>query len=225
MEYSLDKWDGLSLRYIPHWPLHLILNPEILESYNKVFRFLLPIRRIQLELQVGWTILMQHQKGSKCRELSRLRSQMSFIVDNLLNYLQFDIIEIQWQQLVKELAESTDFEQVKNKHQLYLINVINKCFLKNTKILRSVQTLLQISNEFIIFLNKLQDRDMLEETYKWSFNENKELKQIENKFRNHIIFLFKILSTFRESQSTPFWHLLLLRIDFNSFLSNLASKT
>ena len=80
-----------------------------------------------------------------------------------------------------------------------------------------------IYNEFIIFLNKLQYREMLKETYKWSFNENKELKQIENKFRN--IFLFKILSTFRESQSTHFWHLLLLRIDFNSFLSNLASKT
>lgn len=29
--FSLDKWNGLSLEYKTHWPLHLFLPPEILD--------------------------------------------------------------------------------------------------------------------------------------------------------------------------------------------------
>ena len=45
-----DPWSGLSLDYDIDWPLHLILGPDTLEKYNQVFRFLLPIKRVQLEL-------------------------------------------------------------------------------------------------------------------------------------------------------------------------------
>lgn len=39
-----DTWSGLSLDYRAHWPLHLILSPDVIEKYNTLFRFLLPIK-------------------------------------------------------------------------------------------------------------------------------------------------------------------------------------
>ena len=41
-----DPWNGLSLDYRSHWPLHLMFSPEVLEKYNTLFRFLLPIKRV-----------------------------------------------------------------------------------------------------------------------------------------------------------------------------------
>lgn len=49
-----DAWSGLSLDFEVDWPLHLILGPDTIEKYNQIFRFLLPIKRTQLELQDAW---------------------------------------------------------------------------------------------------------------------------------------------------------------------------
>ncbi len=49
-----DSWNGLSLDYRSHWPLHLMFSPDVIEKYNTLFRFLLPIKRIQLDLQFIW---------------------------------------------------------------------------------------------------------------------------------------------------------------------------
>mmetsp|Transcript_34530 Transcript_34530/g.33721 ORF Transcript_34530/g.33721 Transcript_34530/m.33721 type:complete len:126 (+) Transcript_34530:517-894(+) len=41
-----DAWIGLTLDYRSHWPLHLIFSPDIIEKYNTLFSFLLPIKRV-----------------------------------------------------------------------------------------------------------------------------------------------------------------------------------
>lgn len=41
-----DPWNGLSLDYRSHWPLHLMFSPDVIEKYNALFRFLLPIKRV-----------------------------------------------------------------------------------------------------------------------------------------------------------------------------------
>ena len=45
-----DPWSGLSLVYKCNWPIHLMFSPDIHEKYNTLYRFLLPIKRVQLEL-------------------------------------------------------------------------------------------------------------------------------------------------------------------------------
>ena len=45
-----DPWGGLSLVYDCNWPIHLMFSPDINEKYNTLYRFLLPIKRVQLEL-------------------------------------------------------------------------------------------------------------------------------------------------------------------------------
>jgi gamma-tubulin complex component 4 len=49
-----DPWSGLSLVYKCQWPIHLMFSLDIHEKYNTLFRFLLPIKRVQLELQYVW---------------------------------------------------------------------------------------------------------------------------------------------------------------------------
>ena len=41
-------------RYAVPWPLHLVLTEKNLDSYNRVFRFLLSVRRTQMALHKTW---------------------------------------------------------------------------------------------------------------------------------------------------------------------------
>ena len=95
-----DAWSGLSLDFNIEWPLHLMLTTDTIETYNKLFRFLLPIKRAQLELQNAWQVKVKTMKNMSDNELFRqtmqLRQHMSFLVDNIYSYLQVDVLEALW---------------------------------------------------------------------------------------------------------------------------------
>lgn len=115
-----DAWSGLSLDYSIEWPLHLILGPDTIEKYNQLFRFLLPIKRVQLELQEAWQLKVKSMKHMSDNELFRqamqLRQHMSFLVDNIYSYLQVDVLEALHSQLQDGLKNSSDFEEVCRLH-------------------------------------------------------------------------------------------------------------
>jgi gamma-tubulin complex component 4 len=86
-----DPWSGLSLRYTCQWPLHLIFSPDMLEKYNTIYRFLLPVKRIQIDLQYVWSQKVRSMKHlidePVFRQAMQLRMHMSFLIDNLYSYL------------------------------------------------------------------------------------------------------------------------------------------
>ena len=45
---------------------------------------------------------------------------MSFLIDNLYQYLQVDVLESQWLKLSESVQESRDFEEVRILHDKYL---------------------------------------------------------------------------------------------------------
>ena len=98
-----DPWSGLSIDYKCDWPKQLIFSPDAVDKYNALFKFLFPIKRVQIELQHVWS-----QKVRSLKHLDRepvfklamqLRQHMSFLIDNLYSYLQVDVLEGQWQKL------------------------------------------------------------------------------------------------------------------------------
>lgn len=86
-----DPWNGLSLDYRSHWPLHLMFSPDVIEKYNTLFRFLLPVKRVQLELQTMWASKVRsmkaHSSDPSFRKTMLLRQHMSFLIDNIFAYL------------------------------------------------------------------------------------------------------------------------------------------
>ena len=51
--------------------MHLLLGQDTLEKYNQLFRFLLPIKRVQLELQSAWQQKAKTMKNMSDNELFR----------------------------------------------------------------------------------------------------------------------------------------------------------
>lgn len=94
-----DTWSLLGMSFNVKWPLHIIFTPSILSKYNKLFKFLLRVRRTQLALQNLWALQMSSSKFSLIHsdddaDLKRnvsnlnLRMHMSHLVDSLQYYLQ-----------------------------------------------------------------------------------------------------------------------------------------
>ncbi|CAH1254941.1 TUBGCP4 [Branchiostoma lanceolatum] len=84
-------WGVLGLSYSVQWPLHILFTEAVLDKYNTMFRFLLSVKRVQLELQHCWALQMEGKHMvSEQSEVAKwqLRTHMAFLLDNLQYYLQ-----------------------------------------------------------------------------------------------------------------------------------------
>jgi len=180
-----NLWMGLQLEYTIDWPLHLILTQEVLQQYNKVFSFLFYVKRVQYELEQIWPQLMQTKYRRKEVEeedglsddessqiepspgspnarqnlapLWKLRAWMSFFVQNLQYYLQVDVIEAQYEQLVQSLDQAKDFNSIRKAHTWYLQIIRTKCYLDMGTVKRSLHRLLQLCMGFCALVNAYED--------------------------------------------------------------------
>ncbi len=61
----------------------------------------------------------------------QLRSHMMFVVDNLQHYLMADVLESQCSLLHKKLDESTNFEELRHAHDVFLNSIVAHTFVNN----------------------------------------------------------------------------------------------
>nr|KAG5690685.1 hypothetical protein BaRGS_013471 [Batillaria attramentaria] len=119
---------------------HLLKGPPAASTehgrYNRVFRFLLAVRRTQQDLQSTWQLQMLSKAKVKDTGQSagtaavwQLRHHMSFLVDNLQYYLQVDVIESQYGLLLDQINSTRDFEAVKLAHEQFLAALLAQSFV------------------------------------------------------------------------------------------------
>lgn len=65
----------LSLSYKVTWPLNLILNPETLEQYSKIFKYLITLKRVKWIMDEVWIMLKENHKelGEKLHKSKQYR--------------------------------------------------------------------------------------------------------------------------------------------------------
>ncbi|MEQ2158345.1 Gamma-tubulin complex component 4, partial [Goodea atripinnis] len=124
--------------------LHLLsVPPLVVVRYNVVFRYLLSVRRVQSQLQHCWALQMQrkHLKSSQSDAVKwRLRNHMAFLIDNLQYYLQVDVLESQFSQLLQQINSTRDFESIRLAHDHFLSNLLAQSFI----LLKPVELLTQL---------------------------------------------------------------------------------
>ena len=94
----------VALTYSLQWPLSLVFTPDVFTRYNNLFRFLLYTKSVQVALHDCW-LLLNHRKDLRTvlllRPLQELRNTMSFFVDHFQNYIQTDVLEVEFHQLIQ----------------------------------------------------------------------------------------------------------------------------
>jgi len=150
-----------------------------------------------------------------------LRQHMSFLVDNLFAYLQVDVLESQWTHLVESIQRSQDFEEVRLLHDSYLMQITDQCFLNQSQVMKALQDVLHMCRLLCRLLKQMDDETVRSQKFQ------EEFMRIKGQFEKQSNIVFKLLSTFKNyhaHQSSPYLSQLLLRLDYNNFLTNLSEK-
>jgi len=210
---AIVGWDCLSLRYAVPWPLHLVLTEKNLESYNRVFRFLLSVRRTQLALHKTWAkqVSEERESFSNYNFVCQLRNHMTFVVDNLQQYFMADVLESQFSILIRSVDQSTNFEDLSIAHDSFLAAVLTHTFVNNKAVLQCLNELLQSCLDYRAFVDANPASELTESS--------SALTSVETAFARQSGLLFQLLSSLRNHQAGSHLAKLLLRIDFNRYFS------
>lgn len=205
-------WAALGLSYKVKWPLHILFTPAVLEKYNVVFRYLLSVRRVQSQLQHCWALQMQrkHLKSTKTDAVKwRLRNHMAFLIDNLQYYLQVDVLESQFSQLLQQINGTRDFESIRLAHDHFLSNLLAQSFILLKPVFHCLNEILELCLSFCSLVSQnvapLDERGAAQ------------LELLVKGFGRQSSVLLKILSSVRNHQINSDLAKLLLRLDYNKY--------
>ncbi|CAD5116396.1 DgyrCDS5290 [Dimorphilus gyrociliatus] len=208
-------WNSLNLEHTVEWPLHIVLTPTVITRYNMIFKFLLRVRRVQTALHSCWVDSMDTKSlpDQFCNNTRWwLRNHMNFIVNNLQFYLQVDVIEWEFSELLEKINKTMDFEHVSVAHDAFVTSLLTKSFLLTKPISNCIRTILDLCLAYTKLIKKsgefVTDSD------------NEFLSSITKSFERQTKILVQILSDVRNHGSSPHIRQLLLRIDYNRFFSS-----
>ncbi|XP_033101259.1 gamma-tubulin complex component 4-like isoform X2 [Anneissia japonica] len=206
-------WSSLGMAFSVQWPLHILFTQSVLDKYNTMFKFLLNVKRVQLELQQCWATQMQQKHHMSQRwdaNKWRLRNNMAFLLDNLQYYLQVDVLESQFTALIQKIQSTRDFEEVRFAHDQFLASLMAQSFLLMKPVRHCLNEILDVCHSFCTLLMQSVTMTAREISY---------MERIAQGFNRQSSLLFKILSGVRSHQTSPHLSQFMLRLDFNKFYS------
>ena len=209
-------WGMVILKYKVIWPLHLLFNPSSLNDYNTLFRFLLRVKKTQIDL---WNLWSEHMYYKNIDiGVIQLRNNLIFIIDNLQYYLQVDVIESQYTIMEANMKNTRNFEDVQKAHSIFLANVMSQTFLlgnsteRKNPVNKLIKLLLRLCDDFILQASMWEVGNLL-------LTEKQELKTLSDTLESLMGWLTKTLNRVRAQPSGEHLAQLLLRLDFNRWFS------
>lgn len=209
-------WGMITLKYKVVWPLHLLFNPITLDDYNTLFRFLLRVKKTQIDLWNLWSEHMHHKDIDI--GVIQLRNNLIFIIDNLQYYLQVDVMESQYTVMEMSMKNTRNFEDIQKAHSVFLANVMSQTFLldsgtgKKNPVNKLIHLLLRLCDDFILQASMWEVGNLL-------LTEKEELKTLCETLDSVMDWLTKTLNRVRAQPSGEHLARLLLRLDFNRWFS------
>lgn len=95
-----------------------------MQTYNKIFRLLLKLRRIQLNLNGLWKNIAFWDKP-----ILELRWNLQHVLIHLSQYIQIDVIEVQKSIMDRQMDQCHDFDKFRAAHANFLVVVAAQTFL------------------------------------------------------------------------------------------------
>ncbi|CAL8073229.1 unnamed protein product [Orchesella dallaii] len=214
---------SMSLRMEDEWPLHILFSPESLRKYNELFRFLLQVRLLQIDLSMIWLNTRRVFRFPVPRGPAELRNVMSYFIDHLQHYLQEDVLENQFAILTNAIEKSENFDQILVAHAQFQSNILAQSFRSSKQLRHFLDEIIKVCSNYVAFIN---NHIQTCETKDLPVNEgiSKEVSDISVNFFRHMDLLLNLLKNLAlNPQSGQYLGQFLLRLDFNSYFSSTIS--
>ena len=136
---------------------------------------------------------------------------MIFVVDNLQHYLMADVLESQYSMLIKKLDQSTNFEEIRHSHDVFLSTITSHTFINNKPVNHCLSEIMKACQQYCEYVNGVKPIT----------NEESEnfIEHLSQCFARQSGLLFKLLSSIQNRTTGTKLGQLLLRIDYNRYFS------
>ena len=145
----------------------------------------------------------------------QLRTHMIFIVDNLQHYLMADVLESQYSMLIKKLDQSTNFEEIRHSHDVFLSTITAHTFINNKSVNHCLSELLKVCQQYCDHINGASTNPQIQE----DMIADKLIESLALNFSRQSGLLFKLLTSIQNRTTGTKLAQLLLRIDYNRYFS------
>lgn len=150
--------DVLTLSYHVEWPLNLLLNPETLEQYSIIFRYLIRVRRISWILERAYQLLKQTVKrfgnevlkSPQYRHIQLIRHKLYQFVHALQHHITSNALQASWKTFKDEFLKAKSMEDLYRKHAAYIKRIMFLCMLNRRSIEfhNTIESVFKISLHF-----------------------------------------------------------------------------
>ncbi|CAI8015361.1 Gamma-tubulin complex component 3 [Geodia barretti] len=119
LEPSLQDqgWDVFSLQYHVDGPISTVFTAENMLTYLKVFNFLWRAKRVQYYLSHVWNEQTAHYRS------------LQSIPDAYCNSVYWQVMECNWDSLLKKVREAEDLDQIISAHDTFLQQITSQSLL------------------------------------------------------------------------------------------------
>eukprot|EP00590_Aulacoseira_subarctica_P005031 CAMPEP_0172433114 /NCGR_PEP_ID=MMETSP1064-20121228/66554_1 /TAXON_ID=202472 /ORGANISM="Aulacoseira subarctica , Strain CCAP 1002/5" /LENGTH=468 /DNA_ID=CAMNT_0013180847 /DNA_START=401 /DNA_END=1804 /DNA_ORIENTATION=+ len=158
---ELKGIETLTLDCTIEWPLSLILSRQAMELYKLLFRHIFFCKYVERRLFGTWLdhqILKEFEIRSLLGETYCLRQRMLHLMQNLVYYMMFEVIEPQWHKLMDGIANVRTVDDLVKVHSNFQATVSQECLLTNITLLRILAklmtTCLSFTDHIRLFMRK-----------------------------------------------------------------------
>ena len=136
-------WDVFTLEYKVDAPVDVVITSWANKQYLVVFNFLWRIKRVEFALESTWRRFMTGARGVLAnvdetlgRDWKAARgciAEMIHFINQLQNYILFEVIEASWDQLLSAIAKpDCTLDDLISAHTKYLTSITHKGLLGST---------------------------------------------------------------------------------------------
>lgn len=163
LEYSHGEigWDVFTLEYKVDSPIDTVLDPESMEKYLKLFRYLWQQKRVELALNKGWlratggvrSFLKVPDLEFEWHKIRLAIAEMIHFIRQMQAYARLEVVECSWMKLIDFLNKKEgDLDALIEAHRHYLDQMMKKIFLQSPKVGKEENLLNQVREIFGIIL-------------------------------------------------------------------------
>ncbi|XP_026679836.1 uncharacterized protein LOC103509773 [Diaphorina citri] len=122
----------ISLSYKVEWPLNIVLTPEALTNYDKVFVFLMQVQQVSHTLQEVFVYLKLRRKFEInnlyiYRQVNLFRHVMMQVLSAVQSYIHCSVLELPWHDMVEAFKKPVTLDSVYYRHVEYVKQIIFRC--------------------------------------------------------------------------------------------------
>ncbi len=146
------------------FPISLIITPTCMENYKLLFRHLFFAKHVERRLVGVWS---DHQVLKKLDALRGLlgptfllRQRMQHCVQNLMNYMSFEIVESNWLEMMSSIDDDFSLNEKQQTvddllaiHDGFLQKTMDSCLLTNPIL---IKTLIKLLNTCLLFTDQMK---------------------------------------------------------------------